>query len=220
MPLCLWTKDGATQEEKDWSTTFDAIVEKCKEHLLSVREEIEQYDLVMSDLKKFNPLYLKKEKGKVVEGTGPTLYAKLLVSKKLEKIVTMFFDFEGNPIDPLTLIGKYCYAKSAIKIESIFIGNKISLQVKLYESEVKLMETGMKRLLKRPEAAPRMLASVEPTLQNLKISVPDLPNVAPKTEINDDSINDSDDESKEDAKKPPAKTRVVKKIVRKVTQQD
>ena len=219
MPLCLWSKDGATDEEKEWSTTFDAIVEKCKEHLIAVREEIEQYDLVMSDLKKLNPLYYKKEKGKVVEGTGPTLYPKLLLSKKLEKIVTMFFDFEGSPIDPLTLIGKYCFTKSAVKIESIFIGNKISMQIKLYECEVKLMETGMKKLLKRPTAVTSILSSTDrQSLPNLKIDIPPTIN---KAELNDDngSVHDSDDETaKETAKKPPAKTRVVKKVLRKVAQ--
>ena len=56
MPLCLWNRDGASKEEKEWSDTFDAIVERCKSHLVEKREDIEQYDLTMSDLKKFNSL--------------------------------------------------------------------------------------------------------------------------------------------------------------------
>ena len=150
MPLCLWNRDEPTKAEKDWSTTFDNIVEYCKTHLLDNKEEIEQYNLEQADLKKLNPLYWKKEKGRVVEGTGPTLYAKLIVSKKHNKVATMFFDADGNTIDAMSLIGKYSYVKGAIKIESIFIGNKISLQIKLYEAEVKLMDTGMKRLLAKP----------------------------------------------------------------------
>jgi len=147
MPLCLWNRDGATESEKSWTDTFNNIVEACKKHLVKNKEEIEQYDLTMNDLKKLNPLHFKREKGKVVEGTSPTLYTKLIVSKKQNKIVTMFFDFEGEPIDPTTIFGKYCFTKAAIKIESIFIGNKISIQIKLYECEVEIMETGMKRLL-------------------------------------------------------------------------
>ena len=142
MPLCLHTRDGATKEEKEWSETFTAIVDKCKDHLLANKEEIENFDLERNDLKKLNPLYYKREKGKIVPGTGPTLYAKLIVSKKQDnKILTMYFDFNGDSVDPFTILGKYCYARSAIKIESIFIGNRISLQVKLYECEVKLMDT-------------------------------------------------------------------------------
>ena len=149
MPICLWNrdKDKVTKEEKAWSDTFSSIIDRCKKHVIDNKKVIEKYDLEMSDLKKLNPLYWKKTEGKIVEGTGPTLYAKLIVSKKQNKIVTMFSDFTGNPVDPLTLCGKYVYVKAAVKIESIFIGNKISMQIKLYECEVKLVDNSMKRLL-------------------------------------------------------------------------
>jgi hypothetical protein len=158
MPVCLWNRDGASKEEKEWTTTFNNIIDACKEHLITNRENIGQYELEQSDLKKFNPLYYKKEKGKVVPGTGPTLYAKLIVSKKQNKIVSMFYDMDDQPIDPLNLLGKYCFVNAAIKIESIFIGNKISMQIKLYECDVKLMENGMKRLL-RPKAKRKVLVT-------------------------------------------------------------
>ena len=162
MPLCLWSRDGATEMEKAFTETFTAIVEKCKDHLIENREEIDQFEMVRSDLRKFNPLYYKKEKVvdsrtkktvlKVVEGTGPTLYAKLIFSKKNDKFVTTFFDsVTGMDVDPLTLLGKYCYARAAVKVESIFIGNKISLQVKIYECEVQEMQSGRPRLFDRPK---------------------------------------------------------------------
>jgi hypothetical protein len=222
MPLCLWNRDGASKEEKEWSDTFDAIVERCKSHLIEKREDIEQYDLTMSDLKKFNPLYYKKEKGKVVEGTGPTLYAKLIVSKKQDKIVTMFYDSEGTAIDALTLIGKYCFAKCAVKIESIFIGNKICLQVKLYECEVKPMDSGIKRLLKRPTAQTTVLTSNSAKPMD-------------ESKLDDDagSVHDSDDEGAKPKPAPKLKPKpveadqeddkqkkVVKKVVRKVVRKD
>ena len=221
MPLCLWNRDGASKEEKEWSNTFDAIAERCKEHLVEKREDIEQYDLTMSDLKKFNPLYYKKEKGKVVEGTGPTLYAKLIVSKKQDKIVTMFYDSEGTSIDALSLIGKYCFAKCAIKIESIFIGNKICLQVKLYECEVKPMDSGVKRLLKRPTSQPEVLKS-----NNIKPM-----DFESKNDDDAGSVHDSDDENENKSKpKNKSKTevieddktqkRVVKRVVKKVVRKD
>ena len=149
MPLCLWNRDSPTKAENEWSETFDKIVEKCKDHLLDNKEEIEQYNLERNDLKKLNPLYWKRERGKIVEGTGPTLYAKLIVSKKQNKITSMFFDVDGNAIDSQALIGKYANVKAAIKIESIFVGTKVSLQVKLYEAEVKLMDGEKKSLLSR-----------------------------------------------------------------------
>lgn len=214
MPLCLWNRDGATKEEKEWSDTFDRIVEACKEHLVANREEIDMYELELRDLKKFNPLYWKRDKGKIVEGTGPTLYAKLIVSKKQNKIVTMYYDNDGEEVDPLTLLGKYCYANGAVKIESIFIGNKISLQVKLYECEVRLMDTGMKRMMKkRPEGQKSVLvASTNKPLEEKEVE-----------SDSDASVKDSDSEddapkktSTKKAATPDKKVkRRVKKIVRK-----
>jgi hypothetical protein len=154
--LCLWNKDAPTDGEKAFTSTFESVVDKCKEYLIQNKSELELYELEMNDLKKFNPLYWKKEKGQIVPGTGPSLYAKLIESKKQDKILSQFYDYEGNEIDPMSLLQKYCYGKFAIKIESIFIGSKISLQVKLYEAQVKVLETGMKRLL---TATPRPVST-------------------------------------------------------------
>ena len=164
MPLCLWNKDGPSDEEKAFSDKFDEIVEHIKEYIIDHRDDIEKYDLEMTDLKKFNPLYWKREKGKIVEGRGPTLYAKLLVSKKDgNRIMTSFYDADTNEEidDPLDLLKKYCYVNAAIKIESIFIGTKVSLQVKLYEASVKMLSSGPKRLLARgPVTRPTPRADV------------------------------------------------------------
>jgi hypothetical protein len=174
-PLCMWNKEKPTDEEKAWTTTFEKIVNHCIDHLLETKEEIEMFELTRADLIKekggLNPLYWKKEKvkdektGKTVlrkvPGQGPTLYAKLIYSKKNNKFLSQFYDKEDKPIDPLDLMGKHCYTDSAVKIESIFISGtgKISLQVKLYEAVVELSGSGMKRLLKRPEIKSKVLAA-------------------------------------------------------------
>lgn len=205
LPLCLYNRSGPTATEKAWVDTFDSIVEHCKKHLVENREEIEQYDLSMNDLKKFNPLYWKREKGKIVEGTGPTLYAKLIASKKHNKIMSMFYTENEETIDPLSLLGKYCYVNAAIKIESIFLGNKISFQVKLYEAKVRLMDGGMKPLMARPKNSGRMLTSD---------SVPQ----ASATEVKADDSDVGDDDGggslhNSDTEEPKA---VVKAVARKV----
>jgi hypothetical protein len=85
LSLCLFNRDSPTQAEKAWVETFNNIAEHCKKHLIKNKEEIEQYELAMNDLKKFNVLYYRREKGKIVEGTGPTLYAKLIASKNITR---------------------------------------------------------------------------------------------------------------------------------------
>jgi hypothetical protein len=169
-PLCLWSRDGPTKQEKQWTDTFDAVVEHCIDFLLSKKEELDMFELQRSDLTKskggLNPLYWKKEKVKdeatgrmvlrAVPDMGPTLYTKLIFSKKNDKFLTQFFNAsdESEHLNALDLMGKYCYTNAAVKIESIFISGtgKISLQVKLYEAVVEPSKTGMKRLLARPKA--------------------------------------------------------------------
>lgn len=155
MPLCLFNKNGATDNEKQFVDMFNRIVEKCKDHIIDNKDALDQYSLERSELKKIcNSLYYKrdpKNKAKILEGTGPTLYAKLIFNKKKNQITSTFFNSQnGQEIDPMDLVDKHCYAKAVIKFESIFIGNKISLQIKLYDCGIKMIDSGRKRLLPRP----------------------------------------------------------------------
>ena len=150
IPVCLWSKNGPTAEEKKFTDTIDTICQYVKNYLVEHRDDIEQYSLEFADLKKFNPLYWKTEKGKVVEDKGPTLYAKCLYNKKTEKINTLFLNEAESPprrVNPLSLIGKHCYVKIALKLESIFIGTKISFQVKCQEVMFRPKESPLKSLL-------------------------------------------------------------------------
>lgn len=153
LSLCLYNKDSPTDEQKKWVETFNAIVEHIKQYLLDHKDDIEKYELEPADLKKLNPLYYKKEKGKIVDGTGPTLYAKVMQNKKTNSITTPFCDDNGNDLDPLSILGKRCYATAAIKFEGIFIGSKISLQVKVYEAKVKLIDSAPRRFLQSMSAS-------------------------------------------------------------------
>lgn len=212
MPLCLYDRDGPTDSQKAWVKTFDNIVEKCIDHILDNKEELEKFDLERSDLKKFNPLYWKKEKkmvgGKqqlvVAEGTGPTLYSKLIYSKKNENFVTKFYDVNDNLIDPLDMLGKYSYTTGAVKIESIFIGNKISLQVKLYEAVIEPIQQGGSRLLTRPAAKSTIIQTARDGGGNALNA------------LGGDSDSESDDGSVE----MDAPAQVTKKVVRRVVKKN
>jgi len=146
LSLCLYSKDNPTDEQKKWVDTFNSIVDHIKQYLLDHKDDIEKYELESADLKKLNPLYYKKDKGKIVDGTGPTLYAKVMQNKK-SNITTPFCDENGNDIDPMSILGKRCYSTAAIKFEGIFIGARVSLQVKVYEAKIKLIDSAPKRFL-------------------------------------------------------------------------
>jgi hypothetical protein len=134
LPICLWSKNGPSSTERLFTDTIDKICEYTKKYLVDHKDEIEMYNLDLSDLKRFNPLYWKTEKGKILEERGPTLYAKCLYNKTDQKINTIFINEDlRNNVNPLSILDKQCFVKFALRIESIFFGTKISLQVKLHE---------------------------------------------------------------------------------------
>ncbi len=170
LPICLWSKNGPTEEEKNFTDMIEAICQHTKQYLVDNCENIGKYDLEMADLKKFNPLYWKMEKGQRVEDKGPTLYAKCMYSKKTEKFNTVFVNENLNSnVNPLSILNKQCHVKFALKIESIYIGTKISLQVKLCEVLFRPKENVLRSLL-APTAVIRDVSLLEnEKLQNTDI---------------------------------------------------
>ena len=213
LSLCLWNKDAPTDDQKKWVENFNTIIDAIKDYLIEHRDDFGKYELEMADLKNFNPLYYKKEKGKRVEGSGPVLYPKVLQNKKNEIITTPFCNERGEDIDPMTLLNKACKATAAIKIESIFIGAKISLQVKVYEAQVKMFDNTVKRLLRKPDSSSDVV--MEAQVDDVQES---------KVDDDEDSVkgSDSEDESSEAAvaaapatSSAPVKTPAARRVVRK-----
>jgi len=182
LSLCLWNKDTPTDEQKEWVENFTKIIDSIKDYLLSHRDDFGKYELESADLKNFNPLYYKKEKGKRVDGAGPVLYPKVIQNKKNDVITTPFCNENGEDIDPMILLNKACKATAAIKIESIFIGAKLSLQVKVYEAQVKMFDNTVKRLLRKPESSSSVVMESKAEADDDK----------------DESVKGSDSESDED----------------------
>jgi hypothetical protein len=218
VPLCLWSKDGATTSQKGWITGFSGAIACAKAHVVTVKDDIERYDLEVRDLKNFDPIYRKKEKGVIVEGKSPTLYPKLLCSKSNRKeegpeaaprILTPFYDEDtDNDIDPKTLINKFCHMTSAVKLESIFCGSKISPQVKMYEATARMASTRSKRLLPKPKARKK----VETVDSSNMLSA--LGHDNSEEDSNDSEDDDGSlDEEEEETPPPKPKKKVVKKRV-------
>lgn len=148
IPLCLWNQEGPTEYQKQFIDTLEKVSDHIKKYMLKpeVKKSVKKYDLVESDLRKFSPLWYKKEDGEIVQGKGPMLYPKLMCNKNLE-IYTDIADQNGVNLDAMTLINQKCRVRACIKIESIFIGSKISLQVKVMELEVQQQGNQRQRLI-------------------------------------------------------------------------
>jgi hypothetical protein len=152
LPLCLHSKSGATASEIEFVDLFNKIVESCKTYMCSkeLNEQLGKFgddQITMSELKKFNPLHFKKEKGFIVDGTGPVLYPKLIMRKDGQSCVTTFSNGKDTHTNMRSLLSTRMFVRCALKIESIFVGSKVSLQVKICEVNYKTVDLGRERLL-------------------------------------------------------------------------
>jgi len=190
MPLCLYNKNGASEDEKAWLNTLNNIVERCKKHIIDNKDEIGlDPEFSVAELRKLNnSLSYPKDKvtKKIIEGAGPTLYPKLRENKKEKKFLTIFTDENGDTVDPLSLVKKYCYVRAAILIESIYLGTKLSLQVKLYEAVVEVISNNNIPLLSRPKSQGLLHSTTPMTSQ------PSLPDVDQSDDI-EGSVPEDDD---------------------------
>lgn len=192
IPLCMFSRDDPTDEQRKWVETFNNIVEHAKEYILDHKDDIERYDLEPAELKKLNPMYYKREKGKIVDGTGPTLYAKVMQNKKTSTISTPFCDEKGNDIDPMTIMDKRCYVTALIKFESIFIGSRISLQIKVYEAKVQMLDSAPRRFLQSMVSSSSNVV-VESSSPSSTISLSNSVSSNVTVHNDDDNKDDSDD---------------------------
>ena len=228
-PLCLWGRDGIpSAEEKMTDECIDSIVDNCIEHLLDVKEEIDLAELTRNDLTKqkggLHPYYWKKEKipnpkkpgstiTRKVEGRGPTLYAKLIYSKKNDKFGSFLYDPNDNLLEVTDWFGKHCYAEAAVKIESIFIGGLgPKLQIKLYEANVEPANSGTKRLLGRPKSVSGVLTAKDDQKSAASILGGDESD-GENGSLNGSVIDESPEKEEEPVVAKPVR-RVVKRLVK------
>jgi len=175
LPICLWNQENGvpspTKEQRKFTNIFDRIVEKCKDFLVENPGKMGEDEIDRKfHLKQLAKCIWKpKEKdshGKStkieIPNSAPVLNVKLftktIITKKIEngkekdhktyKIITDFYDKQGQKLNPHDLIGVSGKVEVAIKIESIYYGSdKFRLQVKAYEVDFEESNSSRKRLL-------------------------------------------------------------------------
>ena len=69
---------------------------------------------------------------------APVLYAKLIYSEKVKKILSLFRTKGKQNVNPFNYLNQYCHVKMALIIEGIFISKTVtSLQIKVHECYIK-----------------------------------------------------------------------------------
>ncbi len=142
LPIYLKSQEGYTHEETEYIKTYNNIIEKVKSYLLENKTELKLGDIEASDLRKVGKLYIKNEL------QGYKQYLKCMTRNKGGdiKILSLFSDKDDKDIDPMKLLNTKCRILPAIKIESVYIGSKISIQIKLYEAKIELIENKQKHI--------------------------------------------------------------------------
>ena len=141
IPVCLWEKDSSPNlKEEQFYKFICKITEICQQHL-----EDEYGPEIASSLS--DPLYYKqieytdkkgKKKTKKDSSAAPVLYAKLIYSDKLKKILSLFNVKGKKKVNPFNYLNQYCNVKMALVIEGIFMSKTVtSLQIKVHECYIK-----------------------------------------------------------------------------------
>lgn len=156
--------DVISTEHKQAINVINQIVAASIKHCLSddIKAKLGKWDLEERDFKKLNPIEYQKDKDtkKPKLDNAQVMYLKVMtkVNKEtqMKESVSRFynegeFDEKGNPIEvhPLEFIGKSGTCVPLIKVEKIFFGVSYKLQVKIYQCDVRVNDTGFKSLIKR-----------------------------------------------------------------------
>ena len=221
---CMFLFDNPpTERQEKTLEVIQAIVDKCKDHILSIKKLIKKNDLERSELKKISFQSFSKDK----ETDEPKLDTPYMVAKaiykksyidkdgneKPGKIYTQFYsedevDENGNQllIDPLDYLDKRGFIRPAIKIESIFIGANIKIQAKLYEAEIKIEEqkNGFRRLLSYSSNTDTKI-NLRPIVSAIQQEEPAEDPIVNETTVQVDNLEISDDEAPKKSKKKISK---------------
>ena len=141
IPVCLWEKDSSPNlKEEQFYRFLCKLTEICQKYL----EEEYGSDFASS---LSEPLYYKqieytdkkgKKKTKKDSSAAPVLYAKLIYSDKLKKILSLFNVKGKKKVNPFNYLNQYCNVKMALVIEGIFMSKTVtSLQIKVHECYIK-----------------------------------------------------------------------------------
>lgn len=180
MSVCLYAKEGATEEQLKCHNNIKRFLERAKEFLVKNRSKINKP--TCNDVRDFKDLdkvvYQKlDEEGQPLADSIPTMYPKLVYykeqtdvktgGKKPANLATTFYnedevDEDGNPsqVNPLDYLSdskqkafKLCNVKPVIDFDSISVAPKPSLKVTIPEAFVKSIQTGQTKLLmnKKPQ---------------------------------------------------------------------
>lgn len=239
LSVLLGERDNYSDEHKNAVRVLNEIALACKNQLmtetvrdaLGLEEVLELRDLTGAK-KEISPIRPAKDKDTKkplpMDVRPPTLYARMMVRNDKDSnskmIASKFyeegkFDAAGRPVevDPRDFIGKMGFCTALIKFESIYLGGKYKIQVKVFECDIKGQDNSFKSLIKRSAApaptaaAPSFFDDVSYDNENEDEDEEETPVEAPKILVDaDEEMQEDEEETNEPSpKRPPTPPPVV-----------
>jgi hypothetical protein len=137
LPIALYSRTSDDGRDRKFVEIFRQIINASKDHVVSVKKQINQAHLEKVMLYRWdNMLYEKKNsENEPANEFGPTLFAKLMYSQAKGTIATKLVDKKGKPLQLDDVLSKPANVIACVKFESIYINsNGPTLQVKLTEA--------------------------------------------------------------------------------------
>lgn len=186
--LCLYDRENPKFEEIKWAAKYEELATICREYLK--KSEFKKLKGQIDAMKG-----LSWKSNEVGDVDGPKLYPKVMFNQKKEEFITVFMDESDSIVeDPKTILDKRGRIKVALRFESIFIGSKVALQVRVNDVLIsKWIEAYKPRALIVRKNSPQ-------TIKNNRIS--------DKSEEEESDLNSSSEEEEE--------SKPVKRIVKTV----
>jgi hypothetical protein len=123
--LCLYDRESPKDEEIKWAAKYEELATVCREYLKKT-----EFKKLKGHIDTMKGLSWKGNE--VGDADGPKLYPKIMFNQKKEEFITVFIDETDDIVeDPNTILDKRGKVKVALRFESIFIGSKVALQVKV-----------------------------------------------------------------------------------------
>lgn len=185
--LCLYDRETPKDNEIVWASKYEQVAGVCRDHLKALDKRLKgQADLMKG---------LSWKGNEIGDLDGPKLYPKVMYNQSKDEFITVFVDDTDELIeDPKLILDKRCKIKVALRFESIFIGSKLALQVRVNDA-----------------AIANWIEAYKPRSMILK-KKPAVVRKPPKEESDSDSSQLNTDDSDEEEEEPKPVKRVVKTV--------
>jgi hypothetical protein len=226
MSVLLTDRDTPTERQRKTVQVFQEIADAVKNHLVKnskVFGKILGPGITKDYFRKLGLYKVPLTDGEEDPTKSPTMNVKLLTSNKKKnndsddsdlgasskpKIITSFYAEDSEdpdnptPVDPLDYLGKRCFVTCAVKVDGVFVGKQIqSIQLKLYECNIKAIESKPRRLLSGFTSGNRPTPNMTTKIEDSFAEDPEM-NDAPESSSTLQTSDNEDDEPKEEEPKP------------------